>query len=383
MLKPKNVLAISLPAGLALTEVSVFIPVFKESEQLPSLLEKLGEQDASKEIIVTVDEPTQSFLERMKQFKDVTLLVNEKRLGKANALNNSIHHSTGKVLVFLDSDVELDDDPAFLTKIIDKMAEVDVLDIKKKVERTSFLAKMTYYEYFTFNISSWIASRYLQKCPATNGAAFAIKRDTFEDVGGFNKVVAEDIDIATRAFLKDHSFAYTSDVEVKNVVFSSWRRWFTQRERWAVGQALWLKDHYKALFNKCIGKPQIFLPAVFFLYPPLISFSINLLLPSTWMYDLMTLLSWFAATKLGTVLPIFLVSIPTIDVLKSALVALSSFVVTAGLFYRFSKKLGFEFRLHEVFIYYFFYSILWIAVIFVGYFEVLVLKRTSAPNWKT
>jgi hypothetical protein len=72
-----------------------------------------------------------------------------------------------------------------------------------------------------------------------------------------------------------------------------------------------------------------------------------------------------------------------VDVLKSVLIALSSFAVTALLFYRFSKKLGFEFKLHEVFVYYFFYSVLWIGVIFIGYFQVLVLGKKSAPNWKT
>ncbi len=366
-----------------MTDVSVFIPVFKESEHLPNLLNRLAEQDASKEIIVPIDEPTPAFLKKMEQYPDVKFIVNKERVGKANALNESVKQSSGKVLVFLDSDVELGSDPAFLQKIIARMKGVDVLDIKKRVERISFLSKMAYYEYFTFNISSWIASRYLQKCPAANGAAFAIRRETFEEVDGFKKVVAEDIDIATRAFLKGHSFAYTADVEVKNIVFSSWRSWFKQRERWAVGQALWLKDHYKALFNKCIGKPQIFLPALFFLYPPLISLSLSLLLPSSWMYDLLTVASWFASTKLGTIFPIFLVSIPTVDILKSVLIALSSFAVTALLFYRFSKKLGFEFKLHEVFVYYFFYSVLWIAVIFIGYFQVLVLRKNSAPNWKT
>jgi len=366
-----------------LTDVSIFIPVYRESEHLSKLLTRLVKQDVSKEIIVTVDEPTPVFIEEMKKFTTVNFVLNEKRVGKANALNASVKESSGKVLVFLDSDIEIEDDVSFLSKILKKMKEVDVLDIKKKVERTSFLSKMAYYEYFTFNISSWIASRYLRKCPATNGAAFAIRRDTFEEVGGFNKVVAEDIDIATRAFLKGHSFAYTADVEVKNIVFSSWRSWFRQRERWAVGQALWLKDHYKALFRNFIAKPQIFLPALFFLYPPLISFSLNMLLPSVWMYDLLTVFSWFASTKFSTVLPIFLISIPTVDVLKTLLVALSSFAVTAILFYRFSKKLGFEMKLHEVFVYYFFYSVLWITVIFIGYFQVLVLRKNAAPNWKT
>jgi cellulose synthase/poly-beta-1,6-N-acetylglucosamine synthase-like glycosyltransferase len=366
-----------------LVDISVFIPVYKQSEHLFNLLDKLVTQDCSNEIIVTIDEPEAGFLEGVKRFENVKFIVNDKRIGKANALNDAVKKSSGKVLVFLDSDIVLADDPGFLVKIQEKMEDADVLDIKKKVERTSFLSKMAYYEYFTFNIGSWLASRYLRKCPAANGAAFAIKRETFDEVGGFNKVVAEDLEIATRAFLRGHSFAYASDVEVKNIVHSSWKSWFTQRERWAVGQALWLKDYYKRLFRKCIVKPQIFLSAVFFLYPPLISFSLNFLLPSAWMNDLLTVISWLASTRFNTVLPIFLMSIPTADILKSVLIALSSFAVTAILFYWFSRKLGFEFRLHEVFVYYFFYSVLWIAVIFVGYFQVLVLGKKSAPDWKT
>ncbi len=371
-----------MTTGAAVTDISIFIPVFRESECLAKLLDRLIEQNIPKEIIVSVDEPEQGFFKEMHRFKDVKFIVNKKRIGKANALNYAVKESSGKVLVFLDSDIEIDDS-SFLKKIYERMKEADVLDIKKKVVRTSFLSKMAYYEYFTFNVSSWIASRYLQKCPATNGAAFAIKREVFNDVGGFKKVVAEDIDIATRAFLKGHSFAYAADVEVKNIVYSNWKSWFKQRERWAVGQALWLKDYYKSLFRKFIGKPQIFLPALFFLYPPLISFSLNFLLPSAWLYDLLTVFSWFASVKFTTVLPIFLISIPAADIAKSMLITFSSFGVTAALFYRFSRKLGFEFKLHEVFVYYFFYSVLWIAVIFIGYFQVLVLRKTTAPNWKT
>ncbi|HLN46282.1 MAG TPA: glycosyltransferase family 2 protein [Candidatus Sulfotelmatobacter sp.] len=372
-----------MATGAAVTDISVFIPIFRESECLSKLLDRLIEQNVRKEIIVAIDEPERGFFEEMSRYKDVKFIVNKKRIGKVNALNNAVKESSGKVLVFLDSDIEIDDDQSFLKKIYERMKEVDVLDIKKKVIRTSFLSKMAYYEYFTFNVSSWIASKYLQKCPATNGAAFAIKREVFDEVGGFKNVVAEDIDIATRAFLKEHSFAYATDVEVKNIVHSNWKSWFIQRERWAVGQALWLKDYYKSLFRKCIVKPQIFFPALFFLYPPLISFSLNFLLPSAWLYDLLTVFSWFVSIKFTTVLPIFLISIPAADIAKSMLITFSSFGVTAVLFYRFSRKLGFEFKLHEVFVYYFFYSVLWIAVIFIGYFQVLVLRKTTAPNWKT
>ncbi len=364
-------------------DISVLIPVFRESEQLPSLLEKLAKQEISKEIIVTIDEPREGFLEKVKPYDSVRVIVNAERKGKVNALNSSADISSGRILLFLDADVEIPDDPDYLKKIVEKMKEVDVLDIKKKVHRDSFLAKMAYYEYFTFNMSSWMASHYLQKCPAANGAAFAIKRETFDSVGGFHKVVAEDIDIATRAFLNDHSFAYTKDVEVKNIVHSSWKSWYTQRKRWAMGQAFWVKDHYKQLIRKCASKPQIFLPAVFFLYPPLISFSLTMLLPTTWMYDLFMVSSWYFSAKFNTVLPILLVSLLGADFLKTLVVIMSSFIVTAALYYRFSKKLEFEFKLHELFVYYFFYSVVWLAVIVLGYVQVLVLRNKVAPNWRT
>lgn len=367
-----------------MTDISIFVPVFKESEQLPAMLDKLASQDVDKEIIVSVDEPVESFLEKMKLFSNVKFIVNQERIGKANALNDSVKTSTGKVLLFLDADIQLPDDPDFLKKIVMEMQHADVLDIKKKVTaKKSFLSKMAYYEYFTFNVSSWLASKYLRKCPAVNGAAFAIKRETFESIGGFRKVVAEDIDIATRAFLENHSFAYSKNVEVKNVVYSSWRSWFTQRKRWGIGQALWLKDWYKDLAKKCIKKPQIFLPGLFFLYPSIAVFFLSALVPSMWMYDSALVFSLFLSVKLNLALPIFLVSLFTADLLKTLLIMLGSFVITAITFFIFSRKLGFEIKLHELFVYYFFYSILWVAIIIIGYIQVLAFGKKEAPNWRT
>ena len=369
--------------GLTALDISIFIPVFRESDQVPIILDKLGLQDVSKEVFVTIDEPSEQFLEKTKQFKDVRFIVNEKRIGKANALNNSVKLSSGKVLLFLDDDIELSDDPDFLKKILLEMEHTDVLDIKKKVAKDSFLSKMAYYEYFTFNISAWIASRYLRKCPAVNGAAFAVKRETFDSVNGFRKVMAEDMDIATRAFLDNSSFAYTKEVEVKNVVHSNWANWIRQRKRWAVGQALWLKDWYKELGSKCLRKPQVFLPGLFFLYPSLIVFFLSLLVPSAWMYDSFLLFSLFLSVKFNIALPVFLVSLVTADLVKIALISLASFGITAITFFAFSRKLGFEIKLHELFVYYFFYSFVWLIIIVMGYLQVIFLKKSAVSDWRT
>jgi cellulose synthase/poly-beta-1,6-N-acetylglucosamine synthase-like glycosyltransferase len=351
------------------------------------MLKELSSQNVEKEIFVTVDEPTSKFSEKIKQLENgnIKFTVNKERIGKANALNNTIKFSSGKVLLFLDSDVQISGDPDFLKKIIMETHTADVVDIKKRVSKgKSLLSKMAYYEYFTYNVSAWLSSRYLHKCPAVNGAAFAIKRETFEKVGGFHKVVGEDIDIATRAFLADSSFAYTTDVEVKNVVYSEWGKWFTQRRRWAIGQALWLKDWYQDLTKKFIKKPQVFLPSLFFLYPSVAIFLLSVLVPNLWMYNSLLVFSLFLSVKFNILLPVFLVSLATVDLVKVLIISLSSFGLTAAVFYGFSRKLGFrEMKLHELFVYYFFYSNIWIALIIVGSIQVFVLKKKAAPDWRT
>jgi biofilm PGA synthesis N-glycosyltransferase PgaC len=367
-------------------DVSIFIPVYRESNQLAGMLNELCSQDVCKEIFVTVDDPTDEFCEKIMRLagENIKFIVNKERVGKANALNSTVKLSSGKVLFFLDSDVGIPHDSDYLRKIIMDMQHTDILDIKKRVTKSkSFLSKMAYYEYFTFNVSAWLASRFMHKCPAVNGAAFAIKRELFQKINGFRKVVPEDIDLATRAFLVEGSFAYTHDVEVKNEVHSDWRRWFTQRRRWAIGQALWFKDWYKPLAKRFVKKPQIFLPSLFFLYPSVAVFFLSAVIPSLWMYNSLLVVSLFLSVKFNIALPIFLLSLATADMLKILLISLSGFLLTAAVFYGFSRKLGFKIKLHELFAYYFFYSTIWMIILVIGHIQVLVLGKKSGPGWQT
>lgn len=372
---------------MAAVDISIFIPVYRESNQLAGMLDALSVQNVSKEIFVTVDKPTEAFSNKLKQLEreNVKFIVNNERVGKVNALNSAAELSSGKVLLFLDADVQVSDDPDYLRKIIMKTKEADIVDIKKRVTKDkSFLSRMAYYEYFTFNISSWLSSRYMHKCPCVNGAAFAIKREIFEKVGGFHKVVAEDVDISTRVFLQGCNCAYTCDVEVRNVVYSDWRKWFTQRRRWGIGQALWLKDWYYELGKRFVKKPQVFMPSFFFLYPSLVIFFVSFLLPRNWMYNSMLVFSLFISVKYNLMLPVFLVSLATANVLKILLISCSGFAITAVTFYGFSRKLGFkEIKLHELFVYYFFYSTLWMAITILGYIQVIAFRKKVAPDWKT
>lgn len=87
----------------------------------------------------------------------------------------------------------------------------------------------------------------MQKCFCVGGTAFAIRREAFEEVGGFSKVVSEDLDLALKTLLKNKRFKYAEKIEVYTKAPSNWKSWFNERKRWGIGTGLWVKEHWKRL----------------------------------------------------------------------------------------------------------------------------------------
>jgi len=364
-------------------KISIFIPVYRESKLLPKILTKLLIQNVEKEIFVIIDEPTEFSLEISKKFRDkVNFIINEERIGKANALNNAVKLSSGQILLFLDSDIEIPDDSEFIKKIIEEIKDTDILDIKKEVVRDSFLSKMTYYEYVGFNIGSWLLARFLKRCPSINGSAFAMRRKVFSSLKGFRRTINEDTDIATRAFISGYRFKYTKKVKVYNHVHSSLRDWIKQRRRWSIGTALWLKEWYKPLLKTVISNPQIIIPALLLLFPSLLLFLLSIFVSDLWMYKFFSLIFLFLAIKFNIALPALILITLSITFVRNIYFSFTSFLVFSILFFAFSRKLEFEFKIHEFFVYYFFYSLLNLFITINGFIRVLIFKKKSVPDWK-
>ncbi len=130
--------------------VSIFIPVYRESDLLePLLRDLLTDLYQPKEIFVIIDDPTERSLDIVKRMKEeVSFILNGHRMGKVNALNKAVERSSGGILLFLDSDVKLvEDGQSFLEKVADEIQEADILDIKKRVIRDSFTARIAHYDY--------------------------------------------------------------------------------------------------------------------------------------------------------------------------------------------------------------------------------------------
>ncbi|WFO74635.1 glycosyltransferase family 2 protein [Desulfurococcaceae archaeon MEX13E-LK6-19] len=367
--------------------VSVIIPVYRESRILPRLLEKLSRQSIDCEVIVVVDEPTESFRDLMKHFWDrVVFIVNEERVGKAMALNKAVGFSSGEIIVFLDSDVDIPDDPEFLEKIVEEMRDCDILDFKKVVVKNSLLAKMTYYEYVGANTASWLTTRCLGRCPAINGSGFAVRRSAFVELDGFRRVISEDFDFATRAFLKKYKFKYTTRVFIYNYVHSSWQKWIVQRKRWSLGCALWLREWWKSLLKECLRNLQVFIPALLALIPSIVYIVANFFIPDMIIYKLFTSILFFIAVKFNIIFPLLLLTTLGIGFMKNLAILLISFLAFTLIFMALSKKLDFNFKTYEFLAYYFVYSPLVLFTIIVALIKVFILRNKEIINklddWK-
>jgi len=365
-------------------KISVFIPVYRESEWLPKILDSLINEDVEKEVFVIIDEPSENSFHIAEKFRgEVRFILNGERIGKVNALNEAVKESSGSILLFLDADIEVPCNSQLLKKILKEMNDVDVLDVKKEVVKESLLSKMTYYEYVGFNVSGWSMAKLVKKSPGVNGAAFAVKRNVFDSIGGFRRVVSEDLDFATRASLNGYRFGYLEDVKVYCHVKSSWKDWIKQRRRWTVGAALWIREWWRALLKSYARKLHILIPLLFLLFPSSAILILNLYLPKLLAYNMISILFLFLAVKFNFMLPVLLLTHLSLNFVENLSLTLLIFLTFTLPYYLFSRRLRLQFTFHEFLLYYFFYSLLSVLLTVIGMIEVFVLKKRTVPGWKT
>jgi biofilm PGA synthesis N-glycosyltransferase PgaC len=369
-----------------LGRISVIIPVYGEAYRLGELLNRLLDDPyPDKEVLVAADEPSREVLETLQQMSHrIKYTVSGERRGKVRAVEELIESSSGEILLFLDADVALPGDSHnFLAVVAEEIKKADIIDIKKVIIRDSFLAKLEYFEYLGFNVVNWLFSRYVKRCLAINGAAFAITRDALRSLGGFRRVISEDLDLATRSFLKGMAFRFVDDISVEVKVTSSWRRWYAQRKRWSVGASLWIKEYYRPLLRSLLDHPKILIPSLVFAFPSLTVFLVNLFVLDNPYYKYIAVAVFLLAmkfTSLSLPLSIILTSFPLLGQSIMVMALFSSFSLLNLMF---ARKLRCRFSLPHFFAYFFFYSPLWLAIMATNLMRVIVMKNRIEVDWKT
>lgn len=365
-------------------KISVFIPVYRESELLEPLLSRLLEDPyKEKEVFVIVDEPTEKSVSLANKYSSMACFVlNGVRKGKVNALNEVVAKSTGDVLFFLDSDTVLENGlEDLLSRISREIGDAEIVEVKKDVLRDSFIAKIVSYDYMGFNFSNWLFSKKLNRCVGLNGAAFAIKRETFKILGGFRKVIMEDLDIGTRSFLKGVRYKFVENIRIYTKAPSSWSTWVKQRKRWALGSALWFKEYFKDLVRMARSHPSVLLPALFFIFPFLPFFLFTLFVPD----ELFVKTFYFSLLLLSTQTTLLLapaaLTSASLAIFRDLTFIIGGVSAYSAFFYFLSRKMGNPFNPLEFLVFFLIYSPLWFLMVVTNILKVLFKHKKEDLDW--
>jgi len=363
--------------------VGIFIPVYRESKHLELLLHTLIEDTyPDKKIVVCIDEPTDKTRGLIAAMENVVEFhVSGDRLGKVTALNSAVAGTECETLIFLDSDIEVHQ-KGFVERIVDEITPFDIIDIKKKIIRDSYLARLVNYDYLSSNFTNFVFSKYLGKCLAFNGSAFAIKRGAWDHLGGFGKEICEDLDMATRAYIEGLRFGYAQDIEVYNSVSPSWRIWLKQRERWGLGQANWLKRYYLNLASSIREHASVMLTALMILFPCFPLLAVWFALPDTLYLNVIDLtLIIFAGRYIVFTLPVVVISLVVLT-LKIFTILLIIFSCAAIVYYFFARYLEYPFSLFDFILFFFIYNPLWLTISIVSIIRITLWQNHIHLDWK-
>jgi len=179
-------------------EVSVVIPAYKEATYIDRLLEALAKQkDVNFEVIVSDAESADGTQEVVDSFKDRLKIkfFEAPPKGPAYGRNQGAKHARGEWLLFLDADVDLNDE-LFIKKLIDgmKFRDWSTGSGQLKVGGRSLLGKLGHSQgYMNFMAHT--------KHPIAQGYCLITKRSVFKQLNGFDENLryGEDNDYAMRS----------------------------------------------------------------------------------------------------------------------------------------------------------------------------------------
>ena len=234
--------------------ITALVPIYQQPKRAVEIVTRLvseGLEDG--EILLVVDGETNpeiaAALCEVRSIQRVRIIEGRPHLGKAEALNRAAKETEADVLAFIDNDIEVPEGVPFLSRCIDCLRDSDIAELPKIASGKGFLATMEKYEFFSNIAATEYIVRRTGRCPSMNGAAFLIKKELFNRLGGFRAVINEDMDMAGRAFLEGARFAFDASLTVKNEVPESVAVWIKQRRRWSVNSSLFYKRYLKRILS--------------------------------------------------------------------------------------------------------------------------------------
>lgn len=169
-------------------KISVVIPTYNEKGLLEDCLQSLGEQTYTDFEIIVVDDGstdgTLGILENLKKTLPDFKFLSQKHLGAGAARNLGVKNATGKILVFVDTDM------AFDQYFLERLVKPILAGITKGTfSKEEFVSNWENIWARCWNINEgWENKRrHPKNYPDTQPVFRAILKSEFEKVGGFDK----------------------------------------------------------------------------------------------------------------------------------------------------------------------------------------------------
>lgn len=234
--------------------VSILIPAYHSEQTIHNTLTSVAALDyPRKEIIVANDSDDRTSAICKKA--GVRCLQFPHRMGKARALNDAVKTARGEVLFFVDSDTEVA--PDTLTKLVPWLSNPTIAAVAPrytiKTTRT-MIAKLISLEHSILS-SFFKIHMYFGSMLTFRGCGVAIRRSTFEKMGGWPETLIEDVEFSARLIDSGYTIQYEPTALITTNEPETRAELASQRYRWGKGSLFSFIHNRHSLWKK----PQFFL----------------------------------------------------------------------------------------------------------------------------
>lgn len=220
-------------------KISVVIPTFMEEQYIATLLSNLAKTEPLIEIIVVDSASQDKTVEIARRFTKKVYQTSKRGIAKAK--NYGATHATGNLIVFLDADIKVPTN--FADKLYETFKNPRVVGATCHImpEHGTFVER-AFFKFYNILIQATAMFK-----PHARGEFFAVRKERFMQVGGFDESLPclEDHDLAHR-LSKLGKFVFINDL----TVYESMRRFRKMGFLKVVGT--WITDYIFLLFR---GKP--------------------------------------------------------------------------------------------------------------------------------
>ena len=236
--------------------VSVIIATKNEENVIEKTLRELRKSDYPRFEIIVIDSSDDKTAKIAKKYAD-KILIDKSGCGKPNALNTAIKHARGEIIYIIDADcvVEKGTMKKLVHSLDDKYDACVGLLIPRN--KQGFVSRIGRLELAFLNSVNKVIYN-TSKTAMIPGRNYVIYKKSLDDVGWFDNVLTEDVNISWRLYKCGKKVDMTSAVSREQVPDKfSW--YFRQQERWTTGSVNEMKSAVKHLtvFEKAFFLPLL------------------------------------------------------------------------------------------------------------------------------